>query len=59
MSLKGWRPRKLKVNPMLGTSPEARALQAAHARRVKAMKRDLQAWKDAEAAGKPRPPRAP
>ncbi len=47
------------ANPMLGTSPEARELQAAHARRVKAMKARAKELLEAQQAGKPRPPRDP
>lgn len=37
------KPKKDPVNPMLGTSPEARRRQAAHARDVKARKRKVAA----------------
>ena len=50
---------KPKTNPMLGTSPAARALQAAHARRVKASKKRVKELFEAQQAGKPRPPRVP
>ena len=50
---------KPKTNPMLGTSPAARALQAAHARRVKALKARAKELFEAQQAGKPRPPRDP
>ena len=53
------KPKKQPVNPMLGTAPAARSLQAAHARRVKAMKARAKELFGAQQAGKPRPPRDP
>jgi hypothetical protein len=50
---------KERINPMLGTSPEARALQAKHAREIKARRRRERELEEARMAGKPRPPRAP
>jgi hypothetical protein len=42
-------------NPMTGTTPAARALQAAHARRVKAMKARAKELFEAQQAGRKAP----